>query len=109
MKAPYDEHTDKSFEGLEPKENVQPDSPMSGNLEGVGTEESGYAGPEYGPFKCGNCRSFDGEGCTHPEVKADDEVEKLDDGRGAVDPEGCCNFYRNKEGENGAGTEMQKV
>ncbi|HYL22483.1 MAG TPA: hypothetical protein VEU74_12030 [Gemmatimonadales bacterium] len=46
--------------------------------------ETNYFPPERGPFKCSHCRFFDRARsyCTHPKVRAD------------VEPEGCCNRYK---------------
>lgn len=41
---------------------------------------SGYLGPENGPFMCGNCRHFDGQGGC-------DIVD------GLIDPQGCCSVF----------------
>jgi hypothetical protein len=70
----------------------------------TGTKASGYAGPEDGPFKCGNCVWYEsgrnaslpsGE-CAHPKVKADPQVPKSPDGDGIVNRDGCCEYQRSK-------------
>jgi hypothetical protein len=66
--------------------------------EGIGTKETGYAGPGYGPFRCGNCVWFAfGKklgNCSHPEVMADPEIPKDDKQRAIVHQDGCCNEFR---------------
>jgi len=58
--------------------------------EGIGSREVGYASPKDGPFKCSHCVHFKApNSCDHPKVIADPEV------KGKVEPEGCCNYYRN--------------
>jgi hypothetical protein len=55
---------------------------------GIGSAQSGYAGPENGPFECSNCIHFDGQGtCDNPQVQSDPEVQ------GKVEAEGCCNLF----------------
>lgn len=69
-------------------------SPMGdADDEGIGSKETGYAGPDMGPFSCANCMHFDGQGsCDNEKVMADPEVN------GKVDAEGCCNLFKNGEG-----------
>lgn len=56
--------------------------------QGVGSAQSGYAGPDAGPFECGNCIHFEEPNrCNHPQVMSDPEVN------GQVEEEGCCNFF----------------
>jgi hypothetical protein len=67
------------------------------DTEGVGTKKTGYAGAEYGPFRCSHCVWFkiDKSTCGHPEVIADPEVPKTQDGKLAVvQAGGCCNEFR---------------
>lgn len=55
----------------------------------IGSKATGYAGPDEGPFSCSNCVHFDGNSsCDNPKVIADPEVQ------GSVDPNGCCNYFR---------------
>lgn len=55
---------------------------------GIGSAQAGYAGAENGPFECGNCIHFDGQGkCDNPQVISDPEVN------GQVEAEGCCNLF----------------
>lgn len=55
---------------------------------GIGSAQSGYAGPEKGPFECSNCIHFDGQNkCDNPQVVSDPEVN------GQVEAEGCCNLF----------------
>lgn len=57
--------------------------------QGIGSKESGYAGPDMGPFSCANCSHFDGQGsCDNEKVMADPEVN------GKVEADGCCNLFR---------------
>lgn len=60
----------------------------------VGTKKSGYAPPGLGPFECEHCEHYDAGLCDHPDVEADPEVKKSTDGRGIVEAEGCCTYYR---------------
>jgi hypothetical protein len=71
----------------------------AGDDSGIGSAQTGYAGPENGPFECDHCIHFDGQGtCNNPQVQADPEVQ------GKVDAEGCCNLYSPaQEGEAGGG------
>lgn len=68
------------------------------STKGVGTKKAGYAGPEFGPFRCGSCVWFQfGKSvglCNHPEVKQDPEIEKNDQGQAIVKQDGCCNKFR---------------
>lgn len=61
----------------------------------IGTKKVGYAKPDQGPFLCINCVHSDREGvrCNHPEVVADDEVEK-DGDLAIIEPAACCNEFR---------------
>jgi hypothetical protein len=65
---------------------------------GIGTDETGYAGPQYGPFRCGHCVWFSfgkkSGRCHHPEVVADRDVPKDPKGLAIVNQEGCCNEFR---------------
>lgn len=70
--------------------------------EGIGTRETGYAGAEYGPFRCNNCVWFDNakakypalHTCSHKEVIADPDVPKTPDGKLAhVEAFACCNHF----------------
>jgi hypothetical protein len=59
-----------------------------------GTQASGYATPDLGPFECENCVKFQPPNqCGDPRVQADPEVQ------GQVDPEGCCNFFQSAHNE----------
>ena len=68
----------------------------------TGTKESGFAkGAVYGPFKCGECRHFEGSQglhvCVHPKVVADNAADlKLrdDKDRPFVEAEDCCEYQR---------------
>jgi hypothetical protein len=61
---------------------------------GDGTQLSGYASPEYGPFECENCVHFEApDKCNHPKVIADPEVN------GNVQAEGCCNYFKSAHNE----------
>lgn len=65
--------------------------------QGVGTSATGYAGPKFGPFKCGHCEYFrpGQSGCVNPLVIKDPEVPG--DGKMAhVNIGGCCNKYEPK-------------
>lgn len=76
----------------------QADGDSGGGEPGDGSKQSGYAGPEFGPFSCSNCTHFDGQGsCDHPEVINDPEVN------GQVEADGCCNFFRSKTAHGGQG------
>lgn len=68
----------------------------------VGTNEAGYAGPKYGPFRCGNCAHFNGYShCNEPTVVADPQVKKTKVGGpgggsetvAVVKAKGCCNMF----------------
>lgn len=75
--------------------------PDTSNDEGIGSKAAGYAPPDQGPFSCGNCVHFDGQGsCDNPKVITDPEVS------GQVEAEGCCNFFRPSKGEESTGTEQ---
>lgn len=65
----------------------------------IGTKKSGYATPEMGPFLCVNCHhspSGVGDRCDHPDVMEDPEVPKDDEGKGIVQPAGCCTYFRRR-------------
>lgn len=80
----------------------QADGDSGGGEPGDGSKQSGYAGPEFGPFSCSNCTHFDGQGsCDHPEVINDPEVN------GQVEADGCCNFFRSKTAHGGEGQSDQ--
>ena|SRR6185369_4951836 len=67
--------------------------------DGVGTEATGYATPENGPFNCGNCEHLDTdslEECDHPDVVKDPGVPKAKNGKALVDVLACCNYFRPK-------------
>jgi hypothetical protein len=77
---------------------------MGDELKGVGTRKSGYATPKDGPFRCGNCVHFHGDSgnsmkaggwgeCDHPEVYADQQVDRIG-AHAAVQAQGCCNYFR---------------
>ncbi len=69
---------------------------------GIGSAQSGYAGPENGPFECENCIHFHAPNtCDHPQVQSDPEVN------GQVDPEGCCNLFHPSGEESGDESEQQ--
>lgn len=71
-----------------PQQTPQPTITNEGEP-GDGTQQSGYVSPDLGPFECGNCTHFDGQGaCDHPQVVSDPEVN------GQVEAEGCCNFFK---------------
>lgn len=70
----------------------------------TGTKAVGYARPEDGPFKCGNCVWYEsgkraviptGE-CSHPKVMKDPELKKSGDGDAIVEADGCCEYQRSK-------------
>lgn len=69
------------------------------STKGIGTKKVGYAGPEYGPFRCGNCVWFsfvkNGGRCQQPEVIEDPEVPKDPKSNLAiVHQDGCCNEFK---------------
>lgn len=67
--------------------------PMQGQ-HGDGSAQSGYAGPEFGPFECENCTHFSAPTrCNHPQVINDPEVQ------GQVEAEGCCNLFQSAHNE----------
>ena len=70
---------------------------MSDKIPHMGTDYTGYVGPDMAPFKCGNCTHFLDKlsGCTHPEVLEDNEIpQHTGDLRYAeVDKDGCCNEF----------------
>lgn len=100
----FREHTpeveSKKHEQQEQEEHFQP----------IGTEESGYATPDQGPFMCGNCVHYKPVNgthgtCDHPEVIEDAEAGDIPKGRedgmaaATVAYEGCCDFFRPGEHE----------
>lgn len=59
-----------------------------------GSQASGYATPDLGPFECENCTKFQPPNqCGDPRVQQDPEVQ------GQVDPQGCCNFFQSAHNE----------
>lgn len=64
--------------------------------EGAGTKKTGYALPEMGPFKCGNCIHYADGKCDHKEVIDDPDVPK-EDGKAVVKEDACCNFFHPKD------------
>ena len=75
--------------------DYQPPRPQGGDAEpGDGTQLSGYATADLGPFECENCQHFTApSSCSHPFVIADPDVN------GQVDPEGCCNYFKSAHNE----------
>lgn len=66
----------------------------SGMPQQDGTDASGYATPDLGPFECENCTKFQPPNlCGDPRVQQDPEVQ------GQVDPQGCCNFFQSAHNE----------
>lgn len=73
----------------------------------VGTQQTGYAGPKLGPFKCGNCAHFNRGFCNQAQVVTDPEVPKAaPEGSKAVLAQvkagGCCNLFDPKNPPKGA-------
>jgi hypothetical protein len=71
---------------------------------GDGTAATGVLRAEQGPFTCGNCTHFDGQGsCDHPEIVADPEVN------GQVAEGDFCGGtrYKSKTAQGGQGGEDQ--
>jgi hypothetical protein len=90
-----------------PQAPPMPGAPAAGQDDsaGIGSAQSGYAGPENGPFECGNCVHFQAPGtCNNPQVASDPEVN------GQVEAEGCCNLFRpGAEGGEEGGEEEQQT
>ena len=65
-------------------------------LTGVGTEMTGYAPAEYGPFRCEYCRSYHGKSsCNHPMVVHDPAMRQRRNSYGvSVESGACCNYFR---------------
>ena len=57
------------------------------DIEKVDPEVSRYKGPEEGPFQCQHCEFFEGENSCHLVS-------------GPIDPEGVCNLFTTKGGDN---------
>lgn len=68
--------------------------------EAIGTPKAHYAGPDSGPFKCGNCSHERWGNCNHPDV-----IEDAKKGYGGlkinpenklavIDKGGCCTYFR---------------
>jgi hypothetical protein len=64
-----------------------------------GEEETGYAGPEEGPFRCSNCEYFNvsTDGCSNKHMKKLSHREHLPSGDILVAPGGCCIFFDGKK------------
>jgi len=62
----------------------------------IGTRKSGYAPPRDGPFRCGHCEHYSDGKCNHPDVESDKQVPKAADGKGIVEADGCCNYFRTR-------------
>lgn len=61
----------------------------------TGTKVSGYAEPKYGPFSCDNCVHYDKDksGCNNSHVLEDPELKTVECIK-AVEPKGCCTYFR---------------
>lgn len=59
-----------------------------------GEPQTGYEGPEKGPFECANCEYFrkSDNSCGQKDMMAHSKRAKLKDGRVKVEPKGCCEF-----------------
>ncbi len=60
-----------------------------------GEKWTGYAGPDAGPFKCGNCEFFNRitEGCKQDDMREYSKRPKLASGDVHVDHDGCCIYF----------------
>lgn len=58
-----------------------------------GEPDTGYEGPEGGPFACHNCEYFREDGsCGQKTMMAKSQQPRTRDGRVVVDPDGCCEY-----------------
>lgn len=66
----------------------------------TGTKVAGYAEPKYGPFRCDNCAHYDKDksGCDNTYVLKDSELKDVGCMK-AVEPMGCCTYFRNKDAD----------
>ena len=63
-----------------------------------GEKNTGYEGPDGGPFRCSNCEYFNGttDGCRQEDMREHSKREHLPSGDVLVDPNGCCEYIERK-------------
>lgn len=69
--------------------------------EGIqGEPVTGYAPPENGPFRCGNCEYFSHGACGQSVMRASSKRPKTADGFVKVDTNGCCTYFHSADAKN---------
>jgi len=64
-----------------------------------GEKNTGYEGPEGGPFRCSNCEYFNSttDGCSQEDMKKHSRRKKLPSGDVLVEAGGCCIYEEHKK------------
>jgi hypothetical protein len=64
-----------------------------------GEKNTGYEGPEGGPFRCSNCEYFNAstDGCSQEDMKKYSARERLPSGDVEVEAGGCCEYIDRKK------------
>jgi hypothetical protein len=61
-----------------------------------GEPNTGYEGPEKGPFTCGNCEYFDNGACNQKDMMKYSQLPRDAKRQPQVDPNGCCEYVDRK-------------
>lgn len=62
-----------------------------------GEADTGYEGPQNGPFQCSNCEYFSAGSCGQKIMMEKSKLPRVDGGRVQVSPKGCCEYIERKK------------